>query len=128
MRHRVHIQQWRSRTAWALIFSILLQPVIAYLATPSIAQDQRGHYVLLCTLKGLQEVYIEGGQAPAASGDEEYCPALKLYNLISHAKTVTAFQIPDPRAYAVASLDARFDRPASLHESSVYPIRAPPIC
>ena len=111
-----------------LIVSILLQPVIAYLATPSIAQDQRGHYVLLCTLKGLQEVYIEGEQAPAAAGDEEHCPALKLYNLISHAKTVAAFQIPDPRVYTVASPDVRFVRPASLHDSSVYPIRAPPMC
>jgi hypothetical protein len=110
-----------------LIFSILLQPVVAYLATPAVAQDQRGHYVLLCTLKGLQEVYIEGGQASVAAADEEYCPALKLFNLISGAKTATAFQVPDPGLYTLAFPDARLDRPVILDKPSVYPIRAPPL-
>ena len=127
MRRAVYSHRRHKSTAWSLVFSILLQPVIAYLATPAVAQDQRGHYVLLCTLKGLQEVYVEGGQESVAAADEEYCPALKLFNLVSGAKTATAFQVPDPGLYTLAFPDIRLERPVILHNPSVYPIRAPPL-
>jgi hypothetical protein len=120
-------KRWRNGTAWLLVFGILLQPLIAYLVTPWVSQDSRGHYVLLCTLNGLQEVYVDGDQAAGAATEDESCPALKLFNLISSARPVTPFQVPEVTLFAVTAPDSRFERPVLLHQPSVYPIRAPPI-
>ena len=69
MRRAVYSHRRHKSTAWSLVFSILLQPVIAYLATPAVAQDQRGHSVLLGTLTGRREGFMGGGQECVAAAD-----------------------------------------------------------
>lgn len=127
MKHLFGNRRWRNGTAWLLVSGILLQPLIAYLVTPWVTQDARGHYVLLCTLKGLQEVYVDDGQAAATPNEDDTCPALKLFNLISSAKPVAPFQLPEITRPAVTLPVSRLELPVLLHQSSVYPIRAPPI-
>ena len=127
MRQAFHNRRWRNGTAWLLILGILLQPLIAYLVTPWVSQDSRGHYVLLCTLNGLQEVYVDDQGGSEAPADGESCPALKLFNLISSAKPVTPFQVPEVKLFSVTAPADRLERPILLRHSSVYAIRAPPI-
>ena len=120
-------RRWRNGTAWLLVSGILLQPLIAYLVTPWVAQDSRGHYVLLCTLNGLQEVYVDGERTADAPAGDESCPALKLFNLISSANPVAPFQLPEVMLVAVTAPVSRLEHPVLLHQPSVYPIRAPPV-
>lgn len=122
-----HNRRWRRGTAWVLVAGILLQPLLAYLATPWVSQDQRGHYVLLCTLKGLQQVRVDTDQPSASRSDDGSCPALQLINLISSAKTVAPFEVPGVTLFAVAPLPVSDEQPLSLRKPSLCPIRAPPV-
>ena len=113
--------------AWVLIAGVLLQPVLTYLATPVLADDGKGHYALLCTLNGLQEVNVGDLQMLGEQSDEEHCPALKLIQLAGTAQTAAPLQAPAATLYLVALAPITAD---SVHYSShttLYPIRAPPM-
>lgn len=116
----------RAVTAWVLIAGFLLQPILAYLVTPIVVQDGKGHQVVVCTLKGQKVVTLDIPQLADNEGTE-HCSALKLYQMASTA------QLPAPLHSPVISLDlvAVVDQTAdhqhrSLHFSA-YASRAPPV-
>jgi len=119
--------QRRTVTAWSLIAVFLLQPILTYLATPHLAEDSDGHYVLLCTLNGLQEVYVGDLHSLGEQSDDEHCPALKLVQLAGSAQPATPPQTPEVTLYLVALAPIAAERPIHAHHFSLYPIRAPPI-
>ena len=117
----------RTITAWALIAGILLQPIVTYLATPHVAEDGKGHYVLLCTLNGLQEVFVGDLQALGEQSDDEHCPALKLVQLAGSAQPAAPLQTPAATLYLIALADVTADHSHHTDHSSLYRIRAPPM-
>jgi len=116
----------RNGTAWLLVAGILLQPVITYLVTPWISLDSRGHYVLMCTLQGLQEVLVEDAGGTAVT-DEEPCPALELFKLVGSARPPGTFQLPAVALRAVTVTAPRSESQQSPEPTRAYAIRAPPI-
>ena len=119
-------RRWRNGTAWLLVAGILLQPVITYLVTPWISLDSRGHYVLMCTLEGLQEVLVEDAGGTAVT-DEEACPALELFKLVGSARPSGNYQLPVVALRAVAITAPRSESQQSPEPTRAYAIRAPPI-
>lgn len=113
--------------AWVLIAGVLLQPVLTYLATPVLADDGKGHYALLCTLNGLQEVYIADLPALGEQSDETHCPALKLLQLASTAAIAAPLQAPAATLYLVALAPITGDSVNHRVHTTLYPIRAPPM-
>jgi len=124
-----HIGTWHRRTitTWVLIAGVLLQPVLTYLATPLVAEDGKGHYVLLCTLNGLQEVYVDDLPSLGEQSDDEHCPALKLLQLAGTAQPPAPLHAPAVTLSLVAVVDIGYDDGHSPRHSTDYPIRAPPM-
>ena len=81
----------------------------------------------LCTLNGLQQVYVGDLQALGEQSDEEHCPALKLVQLGGLAQPATPPQVPDVTLYLVGTADVTTGDQHHAHHSSLYPIRAPPM-
>lgn len=122
---RSRINLWHKGTAWLLVAGILLQPVITYFATPWVALDSRGHYVLMCTLEGLKQVLVE--DAAIVTEDEAPCPALELIKLVGSAKPVAPFQLPPVVLRLVISATPERQQQPSSRTTTNYAIRAPPI-
>lgn len=69
--------------AWVLIAAFLLQPLLAYLATPVLGHGSDGRRVVVCTLKGqrlAEEDRLRRDGAPDRPATD-LCPAQQLYQL-----------------------------------------------
>ncbi len=119
-------KRWHNGAAWLLVAGILLQPIINYLVTPWVSLDSRGHYVLMCTLDGLQQVLVEESGATPAE-DEAPCPALELIKLVGSAKPAASFELPSVAMRAVRTAAPATVNPPTNRTAANYAIRAPPI-
>ena len=110
-----------------LILSILLYPLLTYLATPAVQVRHDGHWTLVCTLKGLKAVYVDletyGGLQVDA---DDHCPALDLLELVGTAFRPAPQRYPDEIAYALAVLDQSDRRGYLSSHHFVFSSRAPP--
>lgn len=115
----------RAMTAWVLVFSILLYPLLTYLATPLVQSHADGQWIVVCTLQGEKAVFVDfdGKQ----SGAPESCPALKLLQLFGSTPVSLAAAVSTQPLYLLATAGTFepdvFHPPPFLKYSS----RAPPI-
>ena len=114
-------------TAWVLTASILLYPLLSYLVTPAFLLETGGRWTVVCTLKGLEHVYVDGRYfTDSPSDSEEYCPALKLVQLAGSAYHTDPPRSPGAILYSWSLLprtDEYQYRTAHVH---IYSTRAPP--
>ena len=117
----------RSATSWLLVAGLLLQPLLAYLVTPTVAHTRDGIRVAVCTLKGGQrDVVLELPAIDDSTQAGDECPAIKLFQLAGIAQLPTLPALPAvvlERVSAPARVAERLRR--QLH-FSVYSSRAPP--
>lgn len=118
---------YRAITAWVLIAQILLQPLLAYWVTPHATQGADGQWVVICTLNGNQAVYLDFGADPDSAADDEYCPALQLYQLAGSAQPARPLQIAAPVAYRIGPVDQSGHHQHPAHPELGFSPRAPPI-
>ncbi len=78
-------------TAWVLTFSILLYPLLTYLATPLVQSHAEGQWTVVCTLQGEKAVFVDFGGKQ--SGAPDTCPALKLLQLVGSTPVSLPFAI-----------------------------------
>ena len=108
-----------------LLAIFLLQPVLAYLATPVLVHDAKGMSVVLCTLQGEKVVHVDiPGLADEA--EVEHCPALKLYQI---AGTLQIVEPPLPPMLVLQMLHLLDQTAEHAHHAlhfSAYSTRAPP--
>jgi hypothetical protein len=119
-------QPTRTITAWMLIGGFLLQPVLAYLVTPFVDDDGKGHRIVVCTLKGQKLVDVDLPQI-ADNQDAEHCSALELFQMASTARVATAPVAPSISLYAVDWLDQTAGHQHRSLHFSAYSTRAPPV-
>ncbi|OOZ13614.1 hypothetical protein [Solemya velum gill symbiont] len=77
-------QSKRTATAWLLIGVFMLQPVITFFASPAFMNDSDGRMVVVCTLYGLEEIYVEDGML-ISEAESDYCPAVELMQISGSA-------------------------------------------
>lgn len=112
--------------AWVLIVGFLLQPVLAYLATPIVVHHGDGQQVVMCTLKGNKLITLELPQL-ADNEDTGHCSALKLYQMASTAQVSEPLVSPAVSLYSVELIQQTgAEQHRSLHFSA-YSTRAPPL-
>lgn len=119
-------QSNRTATAWLLIGVLLLQPLVTFLASPWFTNDQQGNLVVVCTLYGLEEIYVENGIAINEAA-EEHCPALELMQISGSAYQPEPPLLASALFYSIGQVDqTSTHQHHSLHYSA-YHTRAPPV-
>lgn len=136
---------YRAIGVWLMIAQFLLQPLLAYWVTPRVTGDGHGRWVVMCTLNGTRTRYVDFGSAldsirapdsqpdatsaPGQSADPEndYCPALKLYQLAGSAQIAQPPQAPPAMAYLVGLIDQSASHQHHVSLTPGYSSRAPPI-
>jgi hypothetical protein len=116
----------RAVTTWVLIGGFLLQPVLAYLVTPFVEDDGKGHQIVVCTLNGQKVVNVDLPQLDD-SQDTEHCSALKLYQMASTAQVSAPAVAPSVALYSIEWLDPTVDHQHRSLHFSAYSTRAPPV-
>ena len=119
------VRDQRTATAWLLAVSILLQPLLTYLATPLAGQHGNGQWTVVCTLQGEKTVFVELGPAPAEGPDA--CPALKLLQAFGTGSVAVPPRLPALQLYASVAIATPVDYPYIAPHFSVFPSRAPPL-
>jgi hypothetical protein len=111
--------------AWALVAVFLLQPLLAYLATPVLLHDTKGMSVVVCTLQGEKIINVD---IPGLTDDggTEHCPALKLYQLAGSVQITEPPLAPMRVLLMVHFLDQTAAHAHHLLHFSAYSTRAPP--
>ena len=126
--HSITARQARSITAWVLVAGFLLQPLLSYLVTPWATADARGHLVVMCTLNGLKQVYVDPADPDQTTQvDSESCPALTLWQLASSAQTPAPLAIVPGTLYLVGELRSTAVSPRHASPDVPYLSRAPPL-
>lgn len=108
-----------------LLAIFLLQPILAYLATPVLVHDTKGMSVVLCTLQGEKVIHVD---IPGLSDDDgsEHCPALKLYQIAGTLQIVEPPLAPMLVLQVLHLLDQTADHAHHALHFSAYSTRAPP--
>ncbi len=121
-------QGQRAITAWVLTANILLYPLLTYLAAPTVMADSDGHWTLICTLNGLEAVNLENEKLrDGQPQNEDFCPALELFQLAGAAYHGTPLPSPTTTLYSLGTVvQAGVYRYHSAH-FPIYASRAPPI-
>ena len=116
----------RSTVAWSLLVVFLLQPVLAYLATPLVTHDKDGQQVVICTLEG-EKIVDLALPGPVEDHGADHCPALQLLQLVGSVQLPTPPAIPEALLYAVDAVDQTVTARSSSTGFSAYSTRAPPV-
>ena len=107
-----------------LTISILLYPLLTYLATPLVQSHAEGQRVVVCTLQGEQAVLID---FESSSGSvPETCPALKLLQLLTTADKAVPPSVPTQILHALIPSPVFVPYPYSAPHAQAYSSRAPP--
>ena len=114
----------RLNTVWVLTISILLHPLLSYLATPLVESHENGQWSVVCTLQGERTVFVDfdNGQG----GDPASCPALKLLQIVGSASMSAPPAIPKPVLDAALLIRPQSVYPYLTPPFSVFSSRAPP--
>ena len=112
-------------TAWLLAFSILLHPLLTYLATPLVSAHENGYWTVVCTLQGAQKRFVEFDTGEA--NGFESCPALKLLQVVGTGSAAIPPFVPSLRLYASVPVGTSVDYPYLAPHFAFFPTRAPPL-
>jgi hypothetical protein len=112
--------------AWLLVACFLLQPVLAYLATPSVTQTSDGITVVVCTLHGEKTVRLDL-PAPAQEPGADLCPALQLFQIAGTGVTGQPLRAPVLALFSIGVVDAPAPVRHALPVFAAYAPRAPPV-
>ena len=110
---------------WLLIATFLLQPILAYLVTPLVAQDANGQQVVICTLEGERVVDL-ALPLPTGGEDVEHCPALQLYQIAGAAPLPAVLPSPATVLYVAENTAPLTLAETRSRSGSAYSSRAPP--
>lgn len=120
--------RYQTSILWVLVACFLLQPLLAYLVTPMVSKDAKGVHVVICTLEGTKEVFVE---LPSIDGQDnvelEDCPALKLYQVAGATQISLPQPVPVVSFFVVAVIDPTADHEHHSLHFSAYSSRAPPL-
>ncbi|MGD2116795.1 MAG: hypothetical protein PVG66_00405 [Chromatiales bacterium] len=114
-------------TAWVLTASILLYPLLTYLATPTVKTSETGQLLVICTLQGEKQVYVDFGASPdGQASHDDFCPALELVKLAGYLYQPALPEPPIALFFSAGLLSnaALPNNPASF--AVAYSSRAPP--
>ena len=121
-------KQQHAVTVWVLTASILLYPLLTYLATPTVKTSGTGQLLVVCTLNGQKQVYVDFGADTAGQADyDEYCPALELVKLAGSLYQPSLPQAPVALFYQTGVLAKAVKPEYPGRFSSAYSPRAPPL-
>jgi hypothetical protein len=115
----------RLSVVYALLAVVLLQPLLAYLATPLVTKDGDGHQIAICTLEGIRLIKVD---IPGLDLDPppEHCSALQLVQLSGTTPVTEPPAAPAVVLFAVTLLDQTVRRDHHSLHFSAYSTRAPP--
>ncbi|OOZ75137.1 hypothetical protein BOW49_01610 [Solemya velum gill symbiont] len=119
-------QSKQMATAWLLIGMIMLQPVITFLASPAFMNDSDGRMVVVCTLYGLEEIYVEDGMQKSEA-ESDYCPAVELMQISGSAYQPKPPMVAAALFYSIGSVDQTSTHEHHSLHYSAYQTRAPPV-
>lgn len=111
-------------TACVLAVSILLHPLLTYLATPLVNSHGDGQRIVLCTLQGEQTRFVDFN---SGQDEPESCPALKLLQVIGTGSVAVPPFVPGRQLYASVSVGTSVDYPYLAPHFAFFPSRAPPL-
>ena len=115
----------RNATAWLLAASILLHPLLTYLATPLVSAHGSGQWIVVCTLQGEQAHFLEFDDSKL--NGPESCPALMLLQVVGTGSMAVPPFVPGRQLYTSASVDTAVDYPYLAPHFAFFPSRAPPL-
>lgn len=112
--------------AWLLVACFLLQPVLAYLATPSVTRTADGVMVVVCTLQGEKTVRLDL-PSPAHEPGTDHCAALQLFQIAGTGVTGQPLRAPALALFAIGVVDTPTPVRHALPVFAAYAPRAPPL-
>lgn len=122
------LPQYRAiAVVWLLVGQFLLQPLLAYWVTPHVARDALGQWVVMCTLNGTQALYVDFGDHRDSDADDEYCPALQLFQMAGSAQIPQPPQSPPAMAHLVGLLEQGSRPQHPVPPRLGFSPRAPPV-
>lgn len=112
--------------AWVLVACFLFQPVLAYLATPSMVQTSDGITVVVCTLQGEKAVELDL-PSPVHEPGSDHCPALQLFQIAGTGVTEHPLRTAALALVAIAVVHPSAASPHAPPFFAPYAPRAPPV-